>query len=456
MSVRRLLPLISLLVALVLLALVLPVTAQPAGPNPGEARAMIAALNQWRISIGLSPLQPNPVLERMALDQVTYVAGLPQFPNDFHAGPRGDHPRERALFPQYSWPTFGNAQQIVLNEIAAVQPNIQRAVTWWQNSDLHNRTVSNPVYREIGVGVIPYRHGFIYIVVVGSQPNVLPAFADPRGGTLYLTNEKYTSGSGAWLRSAHEFQIQDAGGRTVIDWQPWQPSVRLPAVNGDHLVVVYRDGAQQVTARVSLRPADALLPQYAADWGSGVVVAGPNNTPVPPTPIALATNTVQAAGIVFATNTPPGIALLPTATPRPPAQPTPLPQPTAALVAAVSSGNSVTLAYDLTTLTVLPAQAGVNISGVILTNGTSQIRLGNVFAGGLRGTLQGLNARDCIFISVNSAVTASAASAGCGFIAKTFLTPDRAIWTGDFRAERGGVVLAQCRAADRRCVVPLG
>lgn len=434
------------------------VTAQQAAPSAGEARSVMAEINAWRLQIGLPPLNPNPVLERMALEQAQYVASLPQIPSgaDIHIGARGDDPRTRALFPANNWPVYGSREQLVFSEIAAAQPNASRAVRWWQNSELHTRQVSNGWYREFGAAAIPYRLGFIYIVVLAAEPNVLPAMADPRAGVLYLSNETYPRGQGNWLRSATQVRLFDAEGRPLTDWVTWQSQLPLPATNGDKLYVAYRNGDQQVVTEVSLSPANVLLPQYADAWGApAVAVAGSASaTPVPPTAVIIATNTPAPQIVQLATNTPlPGViiptsaALVPTAVP--PTQPPPPPN-------AAVSGPSVSLVYDATTLAVIPSQTGLNITGIVLTGGTARpIRFANLFTQGLRGTLTSLNARDCLLVSINNAVRTAGSVSACGFLATTFLTPDRALWTSDFIVELNGLAAAQCRAADGRCAVAI-
>ncbi|MCC6615207.1 MAG: CAP domain-containing protein [Anaerolineae bacterium] len=426
------------------------VTAQPES-NANEARALVAALNAWRIDLGLSPLSPNPILERMALDQAQYILEQPQIPSGaaIHTGRNGEDPRARALYPRYNWPVYGQPEQLVLSEIASARPNVQGAINFWRGSDVHNRTVSNGWYREVGVAVLPYRLGFVYLVVLGSQPNVLPALADVRSGTLYLSNETYPRGRGDWIRNADQIRLFDSQGRPLADWQPWAATVMLPQTSGDSLYVVYKAGTAEAVRQVSLRPQDILLPQYADAWQGSVAVASvPTSAP-----------TLRAtSAAMLATNTPeanPTLALVPTSTTAPI-----IAGATATTVPTTSSGSSsapsgptVTLIYTPSTLTILADRAGLNLSGLVLTNGTTSIRVAALQAQYIRGTIQSFGARDCLFVTIDRAITSPTAS--CGFTSTTFYEASRAVWRNDFRVERNGEVAATCRATEGRCVVPM-
>jgi uncharacterized protein YkwD len=424
------------------------ITAQSStASNTTQARTLFAALNTWRLELGLSPFAPNATLERMAIDQAQYVLSLPQIPagGAIHTGRTGEDPRTRATSPlfNYNWPVFGQAQQIVLSEIAAAQRNTAGATNFWRNSDIHNRTVSNPNYREAGIAAIPYTQGnasgFLYMVVVGGQPNVLPATADVRSGTLYLSNETYTRGTGTWIRNAQQIRLFDELNNPLTEWIPWARQMALPATTGRFITVVYREGAQEAATTVSLSPTDILLPQYANDWGTTVAIA-------PTQPLIAPTPTLPPAQATIA---PPTVT--PTLTPTfVPAQPTALPQ-----FVPTPSGTFVTLIYDNTTLNIVPGRVGATVRNLILTDGTSSIRIGNVNAGFLRGTLDNLNRNDCIVINVSN--NPSPAPTGCTFTSATFLTPDRAVWLRQFSVLRDTTVVAVCLpVGNGNCIVPLG
>lgn len=461
---RRLL--LPLLVVAAIALIVLPAWAQPQS-DPLQERAVIAAINAWRLQLGLPPLQANATLMRMAQAQAQYVMSLPRIPagGDIHLDANGNDPRVRAVNPPYNWPFYGDRFRVNVTEIAAAQPNATRAVGWWQNSALHTRSVSNASYREIGAAALRTRDGWLYIVVLGSQPNVLTAFAEPRGNALYLTNEAFTGGNGNWLRSANQVRLLDGSGRVLSDWQSWRAQLPLPALQSASLVVDYRGAnGQEVSTTVSLNPADVLLPNYADAWSP----LSPGTTLVAsqPTTIPIVTNTPAGASfIAFATNTPFISAAIPTPTPILPtlipptaAPPTAIP-PTATPLSLLRGGvitpspRSVTLMYSLETLTIIPNSPGVDITTVSITDGARSIRFGNLNAQFLRGTLNALGQRDCVLITVNRSLVS--APPGCVFVSTTFLTPDRALWQIDFSVLINGQPAIACRAGDQRCSINL-
>jgi hypothetical protein len=468
-ALSRLLPLPIIVAAFLLI--VFPAWAQPAS-DPMQERAVIAAINAWRLQLGLPPFQANPTLMRMALAQAQHVMSLPQIPagGDIHIDANGGDPRTRAVNPPYNWPFYGDRFRVNLTEIAAAQPNATRAVGWWQNSALHTRSVSNASYREIGAAALRTRNGFLYIVVLGSRPNVLTAFPDPRGNTLYLTTEGFSGGTGNWLRSANEFRVRDAGGRILSDWQTWRAQVPLASDIAGSLNVDYRSGAQEVSTSTSLNPADVLLPQYADVWSAtspGEVVIAAQPTAVP-----IMTNTPAGAAFIgFATNTPFLSASIPTPTPFslptqvpptlapptaiPPTAIPPSPTPLNLLYGGIitPSPRSVTLIYTTQTLTIIPNSPGVDITRVAITDGARTVRFGNLNGQFLRGTLNALGQRDCVLITVNRSLVS--APAGCVFVSTTFLTPDRALWQVDFTAIINDQPAIFCRAGDQRCFINL-
>ncbi|MDX2141427.1 MAG: CAP domain-containing protein [Chloroflexota bacterium] len=438
------------LTACAVLALFQPllITAQsPNTSNITEARTLLAALNAWRLELGLSPFAANATLERMAIDQAQYVLSLPQIPagGAIHTGRTGEDPRTRAVTPlfNYNWRFYGQPVQVVISEIAAAQRNPAGATSFWRKSDIHNRTVSNANYREAGVAAIPYTQGnasgFLYMVVVGGQPNVLPALADVRAGTLYLSNETYTRGQGTWIRNAQQVRIFDELNNPLTDWIPWARQMPLPATTGSFITIVYREGTLETATTVSLLPADVLLPQYANDWGTSIAIA-------PTQPLIAPTATLPPAQATIAQPT-----LTPTLTPTfVPAQPTALPQ-----FVPTPTGAFVTLIYDNTTLNIVPGRSGVNIRGLVLTDGTSSIRVGNVNASFIRGTLDALNRNDCIVINVSN--NPSPAPTGCTFTSATFLPPNRAVWLRQFTVLRDATIVAVCLpVGNGSCIIPLG
>lgn len=298
------------LLAVLMLAATRPLTSAQAGQaaqttdTAAVARAMVAELNAWRLDEGLWPLKPNDTLTAMAQAQAEYLASLPRFPDDFHAGRRGESPPERAITVPYNWPDYGRAERVAIGEIAHVGSGAGACVRYWQGSDIHSRTVRNSAYREIGVGVVSHEYGYIFIVVFGARPNVLPVLVDPVENMLYLSNENYTwapSGDG-WIHEAGQVRLFDAEGRPLSqDWMTWETAMPLPENAGDHVYAAFTDGDLQVLSPVDLSADRVLLPHTLALFdGAAVASAPPTATPVPPSATRVPAATAETASTAVA------------------------------------------------------------------------------------------------------------------------------------------------------------
>ncbi len=408
-------------------------TASPAN-DVAEAARVLTALNGWRIEQGLSPFQPDATLERMAVDQAAYILSLPQIPagGAIHNGRSGESVRERAVRSPYNWSSYGINPAI--GEIAYVGANVSAAVRFWRGSDIHNRTAMNSWYRQIGIAALPHRLGFIYIVVVGSQPNVLPAIADPANNRLYLTNDRFTSGTATWIQTATQVRLFDALGRPLQrDWTPWQPVLPLPQGVGDRLFVMYSDGTFFTMTEVALDT--WLVPQTV----SATTVAG-----LPPTPIPTATSLARANV---------------TPTPLPPT-PTPITQnvvvqPTAQQTAVASSGEpNVMLIYSARTLTLQNISAApLAVREIILRGGGVNLPVTFWDTQWLSGSLDALAPRDCLQVWAWTEASALPQEPACrqrrGVIN---VAPDRLFWrSNDIEVVWRNTTLAICTIAQTTC-----
>ncbi|MBZ0289290.1 MAG: hypothetical protein K8I30_16845, partial [Anaerolineae bacterium] len=100
--------------------------------DPAAEMAMLGRLNEMRLAAGVAPLKPNETLRVMALDQANYLASLPEIQggNGMHIGRNGEGPRERALYPQFNWATYGG--QPAISEVAAASSE-DWAIDFFQN-----------------------------------------------------------------------------------------------------------------------------------------------------------------------------------------------------------------------------------------------------------------------------------------------------------------------------------
>jgi uncharacterized protein YkwD len=229
--------------------------------DPAAALAVIAYFNEWRLSVGSPPLKPNDTLHAMALDQASYLASLPEIQggNEMHIGRNGEGPRERAVYPQFNWTTYGG--QPAIAEVGAAASE-EWAFNFWKESDIHRETITNPLMREVGVAAVNHPWGHVYIAVFGSRPDVLPALVDPRTNLLYLTQDGWKFGVGN-QPSANIF-LFDADGRPLNNGaaQPWASSIPIPENVIGKLYVLYDDGISKSLMAVDLVQDRVILPGF--------------------------------------------------------------------------------------------------------------------------------------------------------------------------------------------------
>jgi len=83
------------------------------------------------------------------------------------------------------------------NIIALAQKNIKRLLAY--------SSIAQAGYVLIGVAALPHTFGHLYIVVVGAQPNVLPAIVDVPNGRLYLSNDRVSGAQVTWVQNATKY-----------------------------------------------------------------------------------------------------------------------------------------------------------------------------------------------------------------------------------------------------------
>jgi uncharacterized protein YkwD len=231
-----------------------------------EELNLIAAMNEWRLSEGVVPFQPNPVLTRMARDQAEYLISLPSLPNDLHVDSKGRHPRERAISDEYLWPYYSTEARTNIGENGYVGASVDVAITWWSSSETHTRAAMNSGYREIGVAAVPHPWGFIYLTVFGSRPDTFPIAIDSDNNTLYVPSEEYRFASGGdWLHTVEEIQFIDSVEADLDSdaWIPYASTIDLPR-DGTYAVAL-RGNGKTVIAEVDTVEDILIVPDVLPD-----------------------------------------------------------------------------------------------------------------------------------------------------------------------------------------------
>lgn len=384
---------------------------------------MHARLNEWRLSEDLAPLRRNGTLDSLAYLQAVYVSTQRPYPDGLaiHRGRLGEGVKERARWDSYSWPTYGMAVQIAVEEIAAIR-TLDSAINFWKSSSVHRRAATNPTYREVGIAALPLSlNRYIYVVVLGARPGVLPALHDPTTGMLRMTRESYPYGSlHPSLKNPTEYRLFDGGGQPMLDgaWQAWDEAVPVPDGASGKLYVLLTDGTYEALSEVDLRDDVAWIPTLV-----------PTTTPTPLPTLTLTPSRTPT----------PRITATPTITPTP----TPIP------------GPELLLIYDDEAITLINVERfDVDMTGLEMV--------------GVDDTLPIWYWPDIRFYDFDPGSCIQAYSAAvsqppsrpreCRLMRaqRGRLLPAQRFWLeGAFEVRQGGDVIAECEPDAGRCVVDL-
>lgn len=398
------------------------------------AAAVLAEINRWRTGESLVPVVPNEILTAMAVEQAAYIASLPLIPSggDIHLDVQNRNPRQRSQDPRFAYPPYGAAFRVLVTEIAAVG-SLDSAFNFWRSSDLHRRSVTNPVYREIGIATLPVGDDdTLFIVVLGAQPNVLPAMLDRSGELLYLSNEYSEYADGAWIGTVTRYQLFDEHGRPLTSgWEDWEPYIELPETDSDTIYVLYSDG---VTSALNVVSQHTDTPAVT-----------PTTTP---TSIPTFTPTPARGDSVFRTQ-------VPTSTPSPTATATSTPAPTATVTQAPP--RELVIIYDDRSILITTSADRVDVSGVSLVDASGTALTLNPWTRTMSSLdLTNFRSRMCL-IAYPWDTSSPSVPDTCGrLLAVLTVAPDRAFWrSGTFTVQNNGETVGTCNAADGECRVSL-
>ena len=168
---------ISILLGLVL---ALGLDATPTSAQASSAYDVVAAVNDFRASHGLPPLQIDPILMSIAQAHSDYQASIGTVT---HIGPGGSRPKDRAYAAG-----FGGGATIFLSENIAGGMNlsIQTAIYQYWQDQAHLYTMLNPAAVYIGAGVGVSGNTVYYTVDAGyyaGAPSTGSTSIPPGGST---------------------------------------------------------------------------------------------------------------------------------------------------------------------------------------------------------------------------------------------------------------------------------
>ena len=133
-----------------LMVIASPVQAGPTSSSDNSAdfsaSQIISEINAYRQANGSGALQYNGTLAGLAQNHSDFMASTGSITHD----EGGTSPTDRAYAAGY-----GDGKKIILSEIifGGTNTDVNAAITWWKNSEIHNRVMLDGRYVEIGAGV---------------------------------------------------------------------------------------------------------------------------------------------------------------------------------------------------------------------------------------------------------------------------------------------------------------
>jgi hypothetical protein len=290
-------------------------------------------LNQVRLNEGLAPLGHSTLLTQAAQHHADDLVTLGHLT---HEGSDGSTYQQRIGEARYQAWDGG----LAVNEVIWTGLGSAEDALIWFHTNPDWAALTDPKYREVGIGYADDNGVRYFVVTLGARPGVLPVFINDGFGStespvvaLRLTNEEAVPlGDIAWIGKAIEIRISNSPDFDAQSWQPWEPLVPWvlsSAEPGNYAVYVeFRDGADRTAiAEATIRlvppgespptPTPFLdLPSALAEQTPGAVQPTVEPTPwLPPTtasPEGEGTPTPPAPGPSAGTFTP-----YPTWTPLP-------------------------------------------------------------------------------------------------------------------------------------------
>lgn len=413
---------VALGLSIILLLIGSVLLAQPQR-SPRAELEMLARLNEWRLSLDLTPFKRNSTLDALAMLQASYVSSLRPYPDGvaIHRGRTGELIKDRAQWQPYQWPSFGQSGQIAIEEIAAIR-SLDGAIDFWHSSTTHRRAATNPAYREVGIAAIPIsRGGYIYIVVLGSRPGVLPSLYDPETGLIHMTRERYPFASAFnGLKTPTQVRFFDEAGRALLNgqWVDWAEQMRIPPGAGSKVYLLLSDGTYDAMSEVDLNTDLIWLPEL-------IPTLTPTFTPT-------ATFTPSRTPTPRITNTP---TITPTPTPAP--------------------GPELLFLYDDQSLTMINVERyTVSLTGLEIIG--SNITLPAYWWPNFEEFA--FRSRTCVQAYSSAVSQPPRRPDECRLVTNQHgrLRPDQRFWlNANFEVRQNGKVIGKCEAAAGRCIVDL-
>jgi hypothetical protein len=297
-----------LLIGMIALLLLLPHVAQA----QGSAGDLLGRINNLRGSLGLPGYSINGALNAAAQSQAQWMA---ESASISHVRPDGSGPRTRAVNAGY--PTTDVSENIY----GGTNANVDTAWSFWVNSGIHYRGLTEPRFQEVGIGIATSSWGSTFVLVFGNPGGPAPFVPPPAGssgGGGASAPPSYVRGVDEHGFIMHEIQQEDTlGDIALLYGYTWDDIPYMMQVNeigdnrslqiGEIFLVPPHDGTYTPT------PGDAssaTTPGPESESGEAEATATPQPTDIPtftplPTMAGIATAAAMPEVIAVALAQPP-------------------------------------------------------------------------------------------------------------------------------------------------------
>lgn len=276
-----------------------------------EAGDLLGRINGLRASLGLPAYRLNGALGAAAQSQAQWIADTGQIS---HVHPDGSGPRTRAVNAGYG------TTDVSENIYGGTNANVNAAWTFWINSGIHYRGLTNSRYQEVGIGIAGSSWGRAYVLVFGNPGGPPPYVPPPAGSSASnapAAPPSYVVGVDPRGFIMHEIQPDDTlGDIALLYGYTWDDIPYMKEVNGitdnrllkpgeiflvpphDGTYTPTPDGEHEVTATPEADPTLKPDPTMAP---SPTVMPSPSPAP---TQVAIATSAAMPELIAIAVTPP--------------------------------------------------------------------------------------------------------------------------------------------------------
>jgi uncharacterized protein YkwD len=146
-------------------------------PAYSSAADLIAGVNAVRSSEGLSPLQPNSILDSIAQQQAEYELSVG---SQTDTGAGGSRPYQRALAAGYLLAgdlSKGGIIAELLYGGVGISPS--DAVNWWKNDSYHHSMIVSTAFADVGAGIASSGNTYYFVLVEALSTGGTPVAYTP-------------------------------------------------------------------------------------------------------------------------------------------------------------------------------------------------------------------------------------------------------------------------------------